>query len=146
MLNVVRLFLLTVLAGVGGLAAWSGQAAAEGALAIGITGDIAKDGYSIGIATNNGTEDGAKKAALDHCKTHGGEASQARCEIVLSFENLCVAEAEDPQPGTPGAGWSVGTDKPAAEKLAMTMCLATAGKSRMQYCKVVSSICDGKAQ
>jgi hypothetical protein len=146
MLNVGRLFLLTALAAIGGLAPWSGQAAAEGALAIGITGDIAKDGYSIGIATNNGTEDGARKAALDHCKTHGGEASQARCEIVLTFENLCVAEAEDPQPGTPGAGWSVGTDKPAAEKLAMTMCLATAGKSRMQYCKVVSSICDGKAQ
>jgi hypothetical protein len=125
-------------------AAWTQRAAAEGALAIGITGDIAKDGYSIGIAYNSGTEQQAKDVALEHCKTHGGPLSEAKCEIIVTFKDMCVAEAEDPQAGTPGAGWAVGVDKTAAEKMAMTSCLATAGKSRMQYCKIASSVCDGK--
>jgi Domain of unknown function (DUF4189) len=92
-------------------AAWTQGAVAAGALAIGITGDIAKDGYSIGIATNSGTEQQAKDAALGHCKTHGGPLSESKCEIIVTFTNMCVAEAEDPQPGTPGAGWAVGVDK-----------------------------------
>ena len=119
-------------------------AAAAGAMAVGITGDIAKDGYSIGIATDSGTEQQAKDAALGHCKTHGGPLSESKCEIIVTFTNMCAAEAEDPQPGTPGAGWAVGIDKATAEKMAMTTCLATAGKSRMQYCKVATSVCDGK--
>lgn len=120
------------------------HAAAEGALALGLTGDIAKDGYSIGITANDDTEEVARKGALDHCKTHGGPLSEEKCEIIVTFQNLCAAEAEDPQPGTPGAGWAIGTDKAAAEKMAMTNCLATAGKTRIQFCKIVSSICDGK--
>jgi hypothetical protein len=119
-------------------------AVAEGALALGLTGDIAKDGYSIGITANDETEAVARQGALDHCKTHGGPLSEAKCEVVVTFKNLCAAEAEDPQPGTPGAGWAIGTDKAAAEKMAMVNCTATAGKTRIQFCKVVSSICDGK--
>jgi hypothetical protein len=113
-------------------------------MAIGITGDIAKDGYSIGITTNDATEQQAKDTALQHCKTKGGPLSQSKCEIIVTFQNMCAAEAEDPQAGTPGAGWAVGANKTAAEKMAMTNCLATAGKPRMQFCKIVTSVCDGK--
>jgi hypothetical protein len=117
-------------------------AAAEGALAIGITGDVAKDGYSIGINVNSKTAQEARDSALNWCKTHGAKQTEDKCQIVTTFRNQCVAEAQDPKPGTPGAGWALAPDKDTAEKLAMTTCLATAGKTRLDACKVVSSICD----
>ena len=117
-------------------------AAAEGALAIGITGDVAKDGYSIGINVNSKTAQEARDSALNWCKTHGAKQTEDKCQIVTTFRNQCVAEAQDPKPGTPGAGWALAPDKDTAEKLAMTTCLATAGKTRLDQCKVVSSICD----
>jgi Domain of unknown function (DUF4189) len=117
-------------------------AAAEGALALGITGDVAKDGYSIGINVNSKTGQEARDSALNWCKTHGAKQTEEKCQIVTTFRNQCVAEAQDPKPGTPGAGWALAPDKDTAEKLAMTTCLATAGKTRLDACKVVSSICD----
>lgn len=118
------------------------SAAAEGALALGITGDIAKDGYSIGINVNSKTAQDARDSALNWCKTHGAKQTEDKCQIVTTFRNQCAAEAQDPKPGTPGAGWALAPDKDTAEKMAMTTCLATAGKTRLDQCKVVSSICD----
>jgi hypothetical protein len=117
-------------------------AAADGALAIGITGDIAKDGYSIGINVNSKNAQDARDSALNWCKTHGAKQTEDKCQIVTTFRNQCAAEAQDPKPGTPGAGWALAPDKDTAEKMAMTTCLATAGKTRLDACKVVSSICD----
>jgi len=125
------------------VAVWCHGAAAEGAMALGVTGNITKDGYAIGINVNSGSEAEASDAALKYCKSHGSDVARAKCEIFAAFHNQCAAEAEDPKPGTPGAGWAIAADKSAAEKMAMTNCLATAG-DRGSFCKVVTSVCDGK--
>jgi hypothetical protein len=137
-----RLVSLTALCCALFVAAWPHGAAAEGAMALGVTGNIAKDGYSIGINVNSDSEAQASDAALKYCRSHGSDASRVKCEIFATFRNQCAAEAEDPQPGTPGAGWAIATDKAAAEKMAMMNCLATAG-DRGSSCKVVTSLCDG---
>jgi len=124
------------------VAAWSQGAAAEGAMAIGVTGNITKDGYAIGINVNSGSEAEARDAALKYCKSHGSDVARAKCEIFATFRDQCAVEAEDPQPGTPGAGWAIAADKAVAEKMAMINCLATAG-DRGSFCKVVTSVCDG---
>ena len=119
--------------------------AAEGAMAVGITGDVAKDGYSIGMSVDHPTEDAARKGALDWCRNHGGSAqTEATCEVIIVFHRKCAAEAQDPDPGTPGAGWAVADDADTAKKIALTNCRASAGKNRMNYCKVVGSTCDTK--
>jgi len=125
------------------VAAWSQGAAAEGAMAIGVTGNITKDGYAIGININSSSAAEASDAAMKYCKSHGSDVARAKCEIFATFRDQCAAEAEDPQPGTPGAGWAIAADKAVAEKMAMINCLATAG-DRGSFCKVVTSICDGK--
>jgi hypothetical protein len=125
------------------IAAWSQGAAAEGAMAVGVTGNITKDGYAIGININSSSEAEAREAAMKYCRSHGSDVARAKCEIFATFRNQCAAEAEDPQPGTPGAGWAIAADKAVAEKMAMINCLATAG-DRGSFCKVVTSICDGK--
>ena len=124
------------------VAAWCHGAAAEGAMALGVTGNVAKDGYAIGININNGSEAEARDAALKYCQSHGSAVARAKCEIFATFRDQCAAEAEDPQPGTPGAGWAIAANKAAAEKMAMTNCRATAG-DRGSFCKVVTSVCDG---
>ena len=111
-------------------------------MALGVTGNITKDGYAIGINVNSGSEAEARDAALKYCKSHGSDVARAKCEIFATFRDQCAVEAEDPQPGTPGAGWAIAADKSAAEKMAMTNCLATAG-DRGSFCKVVTSVCDG---
>ena len=40
------------------------SASAIGALAIGVTGDIAKDGYSLGATINHDTEEAARKVRM----------------------------------------------------------------------------------
>jgi len=125
------------------VAPWSHGAAAEGAMALGVTGNITKDGYALGININSGSEAEARDAALKYCQSHGSDVARAKCEIFATFRDQCAAEAEDPKPGTPGAGWAIAADKSAAEKMAMTNCLATAG-DRGSFCKVVTSVCDGK--
>jgi hypothetical protein len=124
-------------------AAWSHGAAAEGDMALGVTGNVAKDGYAIGINVNSSSQTEARDAALTYCKSHGSDVARAKCEIFATFRDQCAAEAEDPKPGTPGAGWAIAADKAVAEKMAMINCLATAG-DRGSFCKVVTSVCDGK--
>jgi hypothetical protein len=124
------------------VAAWSQGAAAEGAMALGVTGNVAKDGYAIGINVNNGNEAEARDAALKYCQTHGSDVARAKCGIFATFHDQCAAEAEDPKAGTPGAGWAIAATKAVAEKMAMTNCVATAG-DRGSFCKVVTSVCDG---
>ena len=124
------------------VAVWSHGAAAEGAMALGVTGNITKDGYAIGINVNSSSETEARDAALKYCKSHGSDIARAKCEIFATFHGQCAAEAEDPQAGTPGAGWAIAADKSVAEKMAMMNCLATAG-DRGSFCKVVTSVCDG---
>jgi hypothetical protein len=123
---------------------WADKTMAEGALAVGITGDVAKDGYALGFNVNSATESEAQEGALDWCRTHPGQQYKvsALCKVINTFHHQCVAEANDPKPGTPGAGWAVAPDKESAEKLALTNCIATAGKDRKDACRVADSKCD----
>jgi hypothetical protein len=129
----------------GSLLAMTVPAAAEGAMAVGITGDVAKDGYSIGMSVDYATEEEARKGAMDWCRNHGGSPqTEAKCEVIIVFQRKCAAEAQDPDPGTPGAGWAVADDLETAKKVALTNCRASAGKKRMDFCKVVGTTCDTK--
>ena len=120
----------------------SGSAVAAGAIAFGSTGDIAKDGYSIGLNGGSATEEDARSGAMKWCRTHGPKQTQDQCEIVAVFHSQCAAEAQDPKPGTPGFGFAVAETEEDAKKMAMAICTASSGKGRRQFCAVVSTKCD----
>jgi hypothetical protein len=115
---------------------------AHGALAVGNTGDVAKDGYSIGINYNSATPEEARQGALSWCRSHGSPLTKPKCELLFTFQHQCVSEAQDPKVGTPGVGWALGSTKEEAEKVALSNCRLTAGKARQQFCKIVNSVCD----
>jgi hypothetical protein len=126
---------------------WPSVAAAEGALALGMPADVAKDGFAYGYKVRAASRQEARAEALNQCRTTevAGQYAKSLCKIVSTFRNDCVAIAMDPAPGTPGAGWGVGPNREAAERRAMNMCLETAGASRRQFCKVDNSNCDTTA-
>ena len=120
----------------------------EGAVALGLAGDVSRYGYSIGIVVGRDREADARREALDWCRTRsaGTKETRSNCEIVITFRDQCVAEANDPEPGTPGFGWAVGPTRQAAERSAMVNCEATAGSSRQRFCKRAGRVlCDGAA-
>jgi len=118
---------------------------ADGALAVGSTGDVVKFGIAFGMVADVPKEKAAE-TALDYCRAFKGasRAANARCEIVATFSRKCFAVALDPQSGTPGAGWGVGKDQIEANDKAMTMCETSAGAARKQFCQVQSAGCDTK--
>jgi hypothetical protein len=126
--------------------AMPGLAKAEGALAVGIArGGIAK-GYATGFAINQPTVKAARSNAVEQCKRTKSSNADARsgCEVVVTFRNKCVASAVDPQNGTPGAGWGLGTTQDSADSQALARCRAKAGTERAEFCEVTDRYCDGK--
>jgi len=122
--------------------------AADGAVAIGLPDNVAKQGVAQGYSYNAKNSDEALRVAMGYCQdvTKSSKQAVALCKAVKFFHDQCASFALDPKPGTPGYGWGVGDDKEAAEKASMSMCLNTAGASRQAYCKVVASDCDGAAK
>jgi hypothetical protein len=119
------------------------HAAAEGALAIGATGDVARDGYAYGNAVNAVTREAAAQRALDNCERYqGAPKAVAQCQVVATFSRQCYAIAFDPDPGTPGAGWAIGPTLAAARDRALAACERVAGPGRQGRCKVDSALCD----
>jgi len=119
---------------------------AEGAFALGSSGDIAKDGVSYGYSTNNATTSEAVENALKECRVGKNAPKMAAiCKLVTTFKNECVAIAWDPKPGTPGMGISFAPDKANAEARAMELCKMSAGPDRQGVCVVDKSRCDGTA-
>jgi hypothetical protein len=120
---------------------------ADGAVAIGLPDNVAKQGVAQGYSYNAKTPDDARRVAMGYCEdvTKSSKQAVALCKVGKIFHEQCVSFTLDPKPGTPGYGWGVGDDKDGAEKSAMAMCLDTAGASRQQYCKVVASDCDRAA-
>ncbi len=110
-------------AGCAAFAVVTPPALAEGALAIGTTGDVAKDGIAYGWSYNYRTREAAIKRALDQCRGRQ-QGPVERCRIVATFRRKCVAVAEDPVPGTPGTGWAFGPDKRTAVQQALAACRA----------------------
>lgn len=118
-------------------------ALAEGALAIGASGNFAKDGFAFGAAINKSSTDEASQQALATCKKYEGAPKMAAiCRVVMTFSRECYALAFDPKPGTPGVGWAISDDKVKAEERALKNCEVTAGAGRRDFCKVNQSYCD----
>jgi hypothetical protein len=122
---------------------------AAGATALGEPADIAKDGVAIFTQVNAVDSKTAKEQALAGCKglSNASDTSKALCKVVATFENQCVAQALDPQSGTPGFGWAMASDPKAAREQALSNCRDTAGPTRQDACIVDdrSLWCDGSA-
>ena len=124
---------------------WPGLAQAEGAMAVGIArGGIAK-GYATGFAINQPSVKAARNNAVEQCRKMKNSNADARsgCEVVVTFRSKCVASAIDPESGTPGAGWGVGSSQQSADSQALARCRAKAGERRAEFCEVTDRFCDG---
>jgi hypothetical protein len=120
-------------------------ARAEGAIAIGASGDFAKEGFAFGAAINKSSADEAGAQALATCRKYEGAPKMAAiCQVVFTFSHECYALSFDPKPGTPGVGWAIASDKATAEDRALKNCQVTAGSDRRDSCKVNQSFCDGE--
>lgn len=123
--------------------AWPGVGHAVGALAVGQTNSVARDGIAFGYSDNKPTAGEAVSRALALCRTAPSTpAAQARCVLVRTYSNECVAVAMDPEAGTPGAGWAIEPTLAEAEQAALDNCKATAGPDRQAYCAPSASYCD----
>ncbi len=130
-------------------------ACADGAIAVGLPDNVAKEGVSIGTIVNSPSNDSAKAEALKQCKTPpkttvSGTAVTTKtwklCKLVADFHERCFAYSFDPQDGTPGFGWAVDDDQRGAEQQALANCEKTAGPKRRAACIIVKAGCDGTAK
>jgi Domain of unknown function (DUF4189) len=118
---------------------------AEGALAIGSTGNASADGVAIGGSVNAPTREEAVRTAMETCRSQPDvRKAAARCRIVRTFSRKCYAAAFDPKTGTPGAGWGLGPDVATATEQALAHCRKSAGKDRAPFCVIQDNItaCD----
>ncbi|HEY1542144.1 MAG TPA: DUF4189 domain-containing protein [Xanthobacteraceae bacterium] len=125
-------------------------AQADGAIAVGLPQDVAKQGVSSFIYVNAKNMTDARRESVDGCKTKtpASAASKALCKVVATFKNQCAAEAFDPQDGTPGFGWAIAETLQEAKEMALSNCRDTAGPDRQKACIVPSNgfNCDGRAR
>jgi hypothetical protein len=121
-------------------------ARADGALAVGVPADVAKDGFAYGREVNAPSQAAARQRALNLCRTAKNSTDTARqaCTVVQSFHRRCVSVAMDPAAGTPGVGWAVASTRHAAEQAALANCRVTAGPNRQQFCVTSDSACDSR--
>ncbi|MBV9834085.1 MAG: DUF4189 domain-containing protein [Alphaproteobacteria bacterium] len=116
---------------------------AEGAIALGLPNDVARDGVAAGWAVGQPTGKAAD-LALQQCRTRPDLPQSTRdlCRVVQVFSGSCIAVAMDPDDGTPGFGWAVAAIKADAEATAMRGCRDTSGATRQAFCKLGVSACD----
>jgi predicted dinucleotide-binding enzyme len=130
--------------------AMAGHGLAAGAVAVGEPADISQDGVAIYTFVNAPNAETAKARALEGCKglQNASQTSRSLCKVVASFENQCVAEALDPQDGTPGFGWAMAGNSQEAKRQALSNCRDTAGPTRQDACIVDTKglWCDGRAK
>lgn len=128
----------------------NGRCMAAGAVAVGEPADISKDGVAIFTHVNAENSNSAKQKALAGCKglPNASDTSKALCKIVATFEDQCVAQALDPQSGTPGFGWAMARNSRLAREQALSNCRDTAGPTRKDACVVgkMDLWCDGSAK
>jgi hypothetical protein len=118
-------------------------ARSEGALAVGSTGNVTKEGIAFGTAINSKTREQAVATAMEYCRKYASAPKASlHCQLVGAFKRQCYAVALDPKAGTPGAGWSIAPDQATAEQRAIATCKTSAGKNRAQFCVVQKSKCD----
>jgi hypothetical protein len=125
------------------------RAAADGALAVGVPKDVAKQGFAYAYSADKPDSDAARAEALATCRKPGdnkSDAARALCSVIGTFTKQCVAVAMDPAAGTPGVGWTIAYSLKAAEAGAIAQCQATAGAGRRGYCKVDHSRCEASVK
>jgi len=127
-----------------------GHCMAAGAVAVGEPADISQDGVAIFTYVRAKNAGEAKEKAMAGCKSlpNASTTSKALCKIVATFENQCVAQALDPQSGTPGFGWALARNSAQAREQALSNCRDTAGPTRQDACVVGPQDlwCDGSAK
>jgi hypothetical protein len=122
----------------------SAPAGADGALAVGSTANVGRDGIAVGSAVNYESAEAARDAALAKCRTYkDAPRAAAQCRPIGTFKGECYAVAFDPKSGTPGAGWAIAATKELAEERALANCQTTAGEDRRDFCQIAESKCDG---
>jgi hypothetical protein len=116
---------------------------AEGAIALGLPDDVARDGAAAGWAVGQPAGKAADRA-LQQCRTRPDvpQATRDLCRVVQVFTGACIAVALDPEDSTPGFGWAVAATKAEADAAAMSNCRKTAGAARQEFCKLGASVCD----
>src|SRR5215475_8621539 len=125
------------------MAAAGSTARADGALAVGSTADVAKDGIATGTSVNHKTGEAAEQAALQRCRDYKpAPKAAAQCRSVGTFRGECYAISFDPKDGTPGAGWAIASTQALAEQRALAHCQITAGDGRRDFCRIEESKCD----
>jgi Domain of unknown function (DUF4189) len=131
------------------LLALAHPALAEGVLAVGITKDVAKEGFVIGYSINKATVGEARDRAMNSCRNArvaNAEAAKKECKVVAEFSDKCVAIADDPKNGTTGFGWAVAASRADAIGQALEMCKSASSSARASYCRLAHASCDGTAQ
>jgi hypothetical protein len=138
---IITLALLATILPVAGV---SSPAMADGALAVGTTSDVVKDGIAFGYVVDSTSSGDARTSAMQYCSTFKrAPKAAAQCQLVATFKNECFAIAMDPKDGTPGAGWAIAGTKVLAESRALANCRVTAGTARREYCEIDVAKCDG---
>lgn len=120
---------------------------AAGAIAVGQTTNIAKDGVAIGWATGSVNKERAESVAKQKCLDfkEAPQKTRDRCRIITTFENQCIAISLDPKAGTPGYGYAIRPTLAEAKSEALERCRSTAG-DRARQCVDSDSSCDGSAK
>jgi|HubBroStandDraft_4_1064222.scaffolds.fasta_scaffold497884_1 hypothetical protein len=133
----------------------TGDCGAESKVAIGLTGNVKRDGFLWGAASG----ETAEKTALGICRgTTKLEADKRpekqtsvvhkSCKIVATFNDQCFVVVIDGDQHTPATavGWAVEADSATARRKAAAKCEATADKGHGVPCKVNGTYCDGSAK
>lgn len=134
---------LIVLALLFGFAALPEPLRAEGALAVGLTPNFARDGFAVGGAINFPNRDEAERRALQECRGFKGAPDAVkRCAIVANFRRECYAIAFDPADDTHGYGFAVAQTRALAEDRAMGACEMRSDDRRKGRCVLNLVRCD----
>jgi len=122
------------------------SAMADGAVAITLPIDVAKQGISFGWSSNWPTSEEARAHALKRCREQNAERASL-CRIVTTFKNECFANAYDPKEGTPGVGWAFAPTRELAESRAIENCETTVGPGRNGTCVIGKDtpVCDNSS-
>lgn len=118
--------------------AFTTEALAAGAIAIGGNPVEAATGIAVGAAINATTAKNAEAAALQNCRTGSNSATEAKslCKVIMTFRHEWLSIATDPAPKMSGFGWSIDADKATAERNALNECRIASSVDRSQYCVI----------
>jgi hypothetical protein len=122
----------------------SWKAEAAGALALGMTDNLARDGVGITGLPNQPDRETAVREALKSCKESADSpAAGAACKIVATFSGQCFAFSGAKRgKDLVSVGWGVAPSEKAATTKAIALCRKNAPKRYRSLCAPGFSSCD----